>query len=117
MVISEKEKRIPNRLTSHEKETIIVFNETNELAHVFTYNKAWQKHMEQTLGLKPTRNNGYGGKEYDIDKSRIKMPRQKRAGRVMDEKEKAAARGYLAKGRASRKARQTQMPSLPLETL
>jgi hypothetical protein len=66
------------RLSSYEKETIINFNEAEAEASIFTYNKAWQRHLEQKLGLKPTMDNGYGGKEYQIDKKRIPMPRAPR---------------------------------------
>jgi len=59
----------------HERETIITFDDSKDPAHIFTYNKAWQKHLEKNLGLKPTMTNRFGGREYDIDKSRIKMPR------------------------------------------
>lgn len=63
------------KMSNYEKETIILFNEGEPLASIFTYNKAWQKHMEKRLGLKPIMNNGYGGKEYEISKSRIRPPR------------------------------------------
>ncbi len=63
------------RLTKAERETIIIFNELEEIAHIFTYNKAWQTHLERKLGLKATMDNGFGGREYDIHKSRIKPPR------------------------------------------
>lgn len=63
------------RLRPEERETTINFNESKESAHIFTYNKAWQKRLEQGLGLTPTMNNGFGGREYDIDKKRIPMPR------------------------------------------
>lgn len=66
------------KLSSYEKETIINFNEAEPIAYIFTYNKAWQKHLEDKLGLKPTLDNGFGGKEYQIDKKRIKPPRAKR---------------------------------------
>ena len=62
-------------LLNDERETIICFNETPEPAHIFTYNKRWQKHLEDKLKLKPTYTNKDGGKEYDIDKKRIPMPR------------------------------------------
>lgn len=58
-----------------ERETIINFNEEEKTASIFTYNKVWQKHFEKQLGLKPIMNNGFGGKEYEIDKKRIPMPR------------------------------------------
>ena len=63
------------KLSNYEKETLILFNEGEPLASIFTYNKAWQKHLEKRLGLKPIMNNGYGGKEYEVSKKRIKPPR------------------------------------------
>ena len=62
-------------LTNDERETIITFDETPCDAIIFTYNKAWQRRLEQKLGIKPTFNNGYGGREYHIPKKRIPMPR------------------------------------------
>lgn len=62
-------------LTNEEKETIITFDETPADAVVFTYNKAWQTHLENKLGLKPTKDNGHGGREYHIAKKRIRPPR------------------------------------------
>jgi len=66
---------VKERLSDNEKETIINFNEGEPLASIFTYNRAWQKHMEKSLGLKPLSDNGYGGREYEISKKRIKPPR------------------------------------------
>jgi hypothetical protein len=62
------------RLTNEERETIITFDETPADGFVFTYNRAWQSHLEKRLGLKPVMDNGFGGKEYQIAKSRIRMP-------------------------------------------
>jgi hypothetical protein len=62
-------------LTSYEQETIINFNKAEDIAHIFTYEKTWQKHLEGRLGLKPVMDNGFGGKEYRIDKKRIPIPR------------------------------------------
>jgi hypothetical protein len=75
-------------LSNEEKETLISFDETPADAVIFTYNRRWQKHLEQKLGLKPTFNNGYGGKEYHIAKNRIPMPRVPR--RLSLEQRKAA---------------------------
>ncbi len=66
------------KLSSYEKETIINFNEAEPIAYIFTYNKTWQRHLEGKLGLKPTLDNGFGGRGYEIDKKRIKPPRAKR---------------------------------------
>lgn len=63
------------RLAREERETIINFNEGEPLANIFTYSQAWQRHLEKRLGLKPVMDNGCGGKEYEIDKKRIKPPR------------------------------------------
>jgi hypothetical protein len=62
-------------LCSYEQETIINFNKDEAVAHIFTYEKAWQQHLEKRLGLKPTMDNGFGGKGYEIDKKRIRPPR------------------------------------------
>lgn len=67
------------RLTKAERETIIIFNELEDIAHIFTYNRAWQRHLEKKLGLSPHMDNGFGGKEYDISKKRIKPPRAPRS--------------------------------------
>ena len=68
---------MPN-LTNYERETIILFNEAEKEASVFTYNKRWQAHFEKKLKIAPSVNNGFGGKEYEIDKKRISMPRAPR---------------------------------------
>jgi hypothetical protein len=65
-------------LSGYEKETIINFNEAEATAYVFTYNRSWQRHLEQKLGLKPTMDNGYGGKEYQLDKKMLRPPQPKR---------------------------------------
>lgn len=62
-------------LTGYEKETIINFNEAEHTAYIFTYNKSWQKHLEQKLGLKPSNVNGFGGKDYELPKQWVKLPR------------------------------------------
>ena len=63
------------RLPNDEQETIINFNKAEDVAYIFTYEKTWQKHLEGKLGLKPVMDNGFGGKEYELPKSRIKPPR------------------------------------------
>jgi len=65
-------------LSAYEQETIISFNKGEDTATIFTYEKSWQKHLEGRLGLKPVMDNGFGGKEYELPKSRIKPPRAPR---------------------------------------
>jgi len=62
-------------LSAYEQETIISFNKAEDVAHIFTYEKTWQKHLERKLGLKPVMDNGFGGKDYEIEKKRIRPPR------------------------------------------
>lgn len=64
-------------LSMYERETIINFNQAGKLARIFTYEEKWQRHIETKLGLEPIYDNGYGGKEYEIEKKRIPMPRVK----------------------------------------
>ncbi len=69
---------MPGKLTGYEQETIINFNKAEDIAYIFTYEKTWQKHLEGKLGLKPLKDNGFGGKEYELPKNRIKQPRAPR---------------------------------------
>lgn len=66
------------KLSADEQETVILFDKAGDTATIFTYEKSWQKHMETKLGLKPIMNNGFGGKEYELPKSRIKPPKAPR---------------------------------------
>jgi len=63
------------QLPKLEQETIITFIEEEKQAYIFTYNKAWQGHLEQKLKLKPVYKNSCGGREYELSKKLIKMPR------------------------------------------
>lgn len=75
--------RVP--MSAEEQETIIRFDKTGNPASVFTYEYKWKKHLEQNLGLKPIMNNGQGGREYELDKKQIPLPR---VVRVVSEKQK-----------------------------
>jgi hypothetical protein len=66
------------RLSAYEQKTIISFNKAEDRAYIFNYEKKWQKHLENRLGLKPVMDNGFGGKEYELPKLRIKPPRAPR---------------------------------------
>ena len=65
-------------LSAYEQETIISFNKADNVAYIFTYEKTWQNHLEGKLGLKPVMDNGFGGREYELPKMRIKPPRAPR---------------------------------------
>ena len=97
MTTEVKEKR-RRGLSAYEQETIINFNKEESIAYIFTYEKTWQKHLEQRLGLKPVMDNGYGGKEYQLPKGLIPMPRAKRQYSEQTKK-KMAARLARIRGR------------------
>jgi hypothetical protein len=85
-------------LTEYERETIINFNKGDKIATVFTYERRWQRHFEQKLGIQPKEVNSFGGKTYLIDKKCIKLPRAKRT-RVFTEEQKTAVRERFKKTR------------------
>lgn len=64
-------------LTDYEQETIINFNKEEKVAYIFTYEKSWQRFLENKLGLKPVKDNGFGGKEYILEKYLIRLPAKK----------------------------------------
>ncbi len=66
------------KLTSYEQETVINFNKAEDIAHIFTYEKSWHQHIEKRLGIKPTMDNGFGGKSYEVPKKSIRPPRASR---------------------------------------
>ena len=88
-------------LTKYEQESIINWNKEEKEASIFTYDERWQKHLETQLGLKAIMNNGKGGKEYLIDKKRIKMPR---ATRSLTAKRKKQLSAQLANARNRNKS-------------
>lgn len=73
-----KEKSRRRELELFEQETIINFNREEKTANIFTYEPTWQRHLEGRLGLKPIKDNGFGGREYEVPKSLIKPPRAPR---------------------------------------
>ena len=64
-------------LRRSEKETVISFNEGKDMALVFTYRKRWQKYLEQK-DAKIDFENDFGGKQYIVPKTWIRMPRKPR---------------------------------------
>lgn len=61
-------------LTREERETIILFNEGEDTATVFTYRKAWIRYFN-TL-VEPDFENIEGGCQYTLRKADIRMPRR-----------------------------------------
>jgi hypothetical protein len=97
-------------LSKEEQETIINFNKAEAVASIFTYEKSWQRHLEKRLGLKPIKDNGFGAREYELDKKLIRMPMAKRQMSA-EQREKMAARGR-ALGALRRKGKVVKKPRL-----
>ena len=65
------------RLSKQEQETIINFNQGEDTASIYTCSKAWMRHCEKILKLKPTTKYSYA-REYECPKAWIKFPRKPR---------------------------------------
>ena len=66
------------RLTKYEKETIILFNESEEEASIYTYNAGLKTRLANFSRKYPQlcrrkEKNKYGGRIYLIDKSRLSI--------------------------------------------
>lgn len=85
-------------ITLVERETIICFNEGEKVAEIYTHNKRWQRQLENKLHVTPIRDNGWGGKTYEVDKSRIMLPKAKRE---ISAEQKAKLATQLQKARRS----------------
>jgi hypothetical protein len=51
---------MPRSPSAYEQGTVIACNKADDIATVFTYEKALQEHLEKRLALKPTTNSGSG---------------------------------------------------------
>ena len=66
------------RLTKYEKETIILFNESEDAASVYTYNAGLKTRLAKFIKEYPQfcrlkEKNKYGGRIYLVDKSRLSI--------------------------------------------
>ncbi len=88
-------------LTNDEKETIISFDESSPKANIYTFNSRWKNHLEKVLGIKPYKTYECGGREYEIDKKRLPLPRMPR--KISEESRKQSGE-KLKVARAAKKA-------------
>ena len=93
-----------------ERETIITLNEEDKMAYIWTYSAKWQNHLEKNLGLEPIMGNSFGGKDYEIDKNRIKLPR---APKKLSMEQRKAIGKRLQSAVISSKSTATAMKSRP----
>ena len=67
-----------NKLTKYEKETIVLFNEGEDTAHIQTYNAGLRKRLAAFSKKYPDlcrleKSCGQGGVSYTLDKSRLSI--------------------------------------------
>jgi len=65
------------RLSRQEQETIINFNQAEDTAYIYTCSKSWMRHLENRLGLKPTKIHSHA-REYECPKAWIRKPQKSR---------------------------------------
>ena len=71
------------RFSKADMETVITWNMADDKAYIHTRMPAVMRHMEQVVGLKPTtthrdNNDRIYGKDYEVPKSFIRLPRRNR---------------------------------------
>lgn len=88
------------KLSKRQRETIIVFNELDSEATIFTYNRKWKERMVN-LGLKAIETNSYGGVTFEVSKKSIRMP-VIRKPKVLTAEQKKTIRERLIAGRQAK---------------
>jgi hypothetical protein len=63
------------RISPEERETIILYNDAEDTANIYTHDKIMQRHIEKELGVKPWRVQGLA-KDYQIPKKWLRLPRK-----------------------------------------
>lgn len=86
------------RLTKYEKETIILFNEAEPTANIYTYNKALQNRLAKFIRQNPkfarlVTAYSCGAVSYEVDKKRLSI----RFTSPCSEERRAKARNYAIK--------------------
>jgi hypothetical protein len=77
-----------------EQETIVNFNEAEDMAVIYTHSHKWMRHLEDELGMQPIRDYGEA-REYEIPKKWLRLPQKPRTA-------SPAQKAHLAKIRKGR---------------
>lgn len=77
-------------MTKYEQETVIIFNEQNPLAEIFTYNGRLLRELDALATGRPdevryVKTNSVGAKTYTVPKKWVKI----RANRILTEEQRA----------------------------
>ena len=67
------------RYSLEEQETIISWDKAGDIAIIYTFEPRWQKHIEDVLGIKPSKKTKRGyARDYEIPKKWLPLPRKPR---------------------------------------
>ena len=83
------------RLTAEERETIVNFNQAEDIAYVYTCDPKWWRHFER-LDVEPTlvhKDSGHSvyACDYEVPKKWVKPPKPPKKMKLTDEQRKAIA--------------------------
>ena len=81
------------KLSKQEQETIINFNQAEDVAYIYTCSISWMNHLEKKLGLNPVKTRDSYAKDYECPKSWIRKPCKPR--RLSDEQKRNVRRRLL----------------------
>ena len=94
---------MPKKVPKVEQETVINFNEQEDEATVLTFNKRWQRQIENKMNIEPDEVNVDGSRGYTIPKKSLRLPLL-RATRQLTEEEKQVVAKRFAEARAAKAA-------------
>lgn len=80
------------KTTVEECETIIQYNDSSNMAGIYTHDKAFQRYIEKELGIKAWRVQG-PAKDYEIPKKWLRWPRKPSEKRREASRKALEARG------------------------
>lgn len=89
-------------LSSHEKETIILFNESPDNAEIFTYNGALQRQLDQLCNERSEIECTEVMEDFDLLAKRYSFPKKWvkiRPPRILTDRQKESFRENIAKAR------------------
>lgn len=69
------------RIPLEERETIILYNDADDTANIYTHDKSLQSHIQKELGVKAWRTQGLA-KDYEIPKKWLRWPRKPSVKRI-----------------------------------
>jgi hypothetical protein len=80
------------RVSPEERESIILYNDAEDTANIYTHDKIMQRHIEKELDIKPWRVQGLA-KDYQIPKKWLRLPRK-----PSERRREAAKKSFEARG-------------------